>query len=141
MKLVIDANELFSAIISKGRGKQTKKIDLLFSEKVELFAPSKLLTELEKNAQDIKAKSRFADEDFEMFIELVKLRILFINSDDISDEILKVAKELSPHSKDFLYFAVALKLACPIWSGEKSFKEQSRVKVYNTKDLVNELGI
>ncbi len=49
MKLIVDANELFSAIIAKGRGKQTKKLDLLFSDDVELFSPALLFRELEKN--------------------------------------------------------------------------------------------
>jgi predicted nucleic acid-binding protein len=47
VKLVIDANELFSAIIAKGKKLQSLVIDIIFSDKIELFAPFRLLAELE----------------------------------------------------------------------------------------------
>jgi predicted nucleic acid-binding protein len=48
MKLVVDANELFAGIIAKGKELQSWTLDILFSDKVELFAPFRLLAELEK---------------------------------------------------------------------------------------------
>jgi|SRR3989338_9428072 len=102
MELIVDANELFSAIIAKGRGIQTKKLDILFSEKTKLFAPSLLFKELNKQ---------------------------------------KNVEEISTHAKDTLYFAAALKKDCPIWSGEKRLKEQSRVEVFNTKELVDKFSL
>ena len=60
--------------------------------------------------------------------------ILF--SDEFLDKIPE-AKELAPHLKDVEYFALALKLDCPIWAQEKAFKKQSKVKVFYTSDLVS----
>ena len=35
-----------------------------------------------------------------------------------------------------LYFALALKLDCPIWAQEKAFKKkQSRIRVFHTTEL------
>lgn len=140
MKFVIDTNELFSAIIAKGRGRQTKKLDILFSEKIKLFAPSLLFRELEKNSAEIKAKSKLSDDEFEVFIGILKLRIESILDDEFSDKLLE-AKQISTHSKDIPYFALALKLDCPIWSGEKRFKEQLRIEVFNTKELINKFEL
>ena len=42
---------------------------------------------------------------------------------------------LAPHLKDVEYFALALKLDCPIWAQEKAFKKQSGVKIFATSDL------
>ena len=39
-----------------------------------------------------------------------------------------------------LYFALALKLDCPIWSNEKAFKKQSVVKAFSTSDLISFLS-
>ena len=50
------------------------------------------------------------------------------------------AKEISPHLKDVEYFALALKLGCGIWSREKAFRDQSRVKVYSTGELLELLS-
>jgi len=42
---------------------------------------------------------------------------------------------LAPHLKDVEYFALALKLDCPIWAQEKAFEKQSGVNVFATSDL------
>ena len=39
------------------------------------------------------------------------------------------------------YFALALKLNCPIWSEDKALKKQSKVKVYSTSELLKEIGL
>lgn len=49
---------------------------------------------------------------------------------------MKKAKLLSPDPNDCPYFALALKLGCPIWSNDKRLKTQYNVKVYSTEDLV-----
>ena len=82
MLIVVDANELFSAMIAK---KVT--LDLLFDK------------------EDIK-------------------------------EFFKEACKISPDSDDIEYFALALKLNCPIWSEDKALKKQSIVKVYSTSELI-----
>lgn len=48
--------------------------------------------------------------------------------------------KLAPHPKDVEYFALALRFDFPIWSNEKAFKRQSRVKVFSTSDLVSFLS-
>jgi len=59
------------------------------------------------------------------------------------EEFKKIARPLAPHKsdKDIPYFALALKLNCPIWSNEPEFKEQSKIKIFNTQDLRNELDL
>ena len=140
MNLIVDANELFSAIISKGRNQQTKKLDILFSDEVKLHAPSKLFRELEKHAQKIKQESGFSNTDFQVFITILKLRIKSVPTKDFLDK-LPEAENICPDPKDIVYFALALKLDCAIWSGEKKLKEQSQVEVYNTKDLIDKFGL
>ncbi len=140
MKLIVDANELFSALIAKGRGKQTKKLDLLFSDDVELFSPALLFRELEKNRELIKRKAGFSDQDMETLIEILKLRIKVIPADTVLTALEK-AKEICPQLKDAPYFAAALVLNCPLWSGDKKLKEQSIVRVLNTKELVELFGL
>ena len=45
------------------------------------------------------------------------------------------AKAIAPHSGDAPYFALAMARNCPIWSNEKSFKRQKRIKVHSTSEL------
>jgi predicted nucleic acid-binding protein len=135
VKLVIDANELFSAIITKGKKLQSLVIDIIFSDKIELFAPFRLLAELEKNREEIKKKSGFSDKEFDAFVEILKLRINFIPLEDFLDKISE-AKDVSPDPKDIEYFALALKLKCKIWSEEKKLKQQNKVDVLSTNEVV-----
>jgi len=135
MRLVVDANELFAGIIAKGKELQSWTLDILFSDEVELFAPFRLLAELEKNRDEIRGKSGFSLRDFEAFVGIVKLRVRFIPLEQFLDTV-KVAKELAPHLKDVEYFALALKLDCPIWAQEKAFKKQSVIKVFSTSELL-----
>lgn len=139
MRLVVDANELFAGIIAKGKELQSWTMDILFSDEVELFAPFRLLVELEKNRDEIRGKSGFSLRDFEAFVGILKLRVGFIPLERFLAKIPE-AKELAPHLKDVEYFALALKLDCPIWAQEKAFKKQSVVKVFSTPDLFSFLS-
>ena len=132
MRLVIDANRLFSLII--GKRLHSASMVISFSDNVELFAPYRLLAELENNRDEIRLKSGFSHEDFDNFVSVIKLRIKFVPLEEFIDSISD-AKIISPHSKDIEYFALALKLDCVIWSDEKLLKEQSKVKVLFTKEL------
>jgi predicted nucleic acid-binding protein len=139
MKLVVDANELLAGIITKGKGLQSWTLDVIFSDKVELFAPLRLLTELERNRDEIMMKSGFSSRDFEAFVGVIKLRVKFFPFEKFWDKISE-AREISPHTKDVEYFALALKLGCGIWSREKAFREQSQVEVFSAEELVELLG-
>jgi len=66
---------------------------------------------------------------------ILKERIKLFPTDNIPPEIKSKAEELSPHSKDDPYFALALHLGAAIWSREKGFKKQDEVKIYSTSEL------
>ena len=140
MKVVADANELFSAVISKGRGWKAKTLDIFFSDDAKLSTPYRLLAELEKNRADIMSKSGFLHEEFDAFIGVLKLRVGFVPLEKFLDK-LDEAKETSPHAKDIEYFALALSLNCGIWSNENVFKRQHKVKIYSTSELMKELKL
>lgn len=48
---------------------------------------------------------------------------------------------ISPDPKDAPFFALALKLKGIIWSNEPRLKRQSKVKVFSTKEMREELEI
>ncbi|MBI2559094.1 hypothetical protein HYW20_07270 [Candidatus Woesearchaeota archaeon] len=132
MRLVIDANRLFSVII--GKRLDSAAMNIFFSNDAELYAPFRILAELENNREEIRLKSGFSHEDFDNFVSVIKLRIKFLPLEEFIDGISE-AKIISPHSKDIEYFALALKLDCSIWSDENLLKGQSEVKILFTKEL------
>ena len=131
MQLVLDANILFKALIGRG-----KVLSILFSDKVSLLAPEFLFEEFENNKLEIAGKGKVSISEVEEVLNLLRESLQIISSESISSPIKLKAKEISPHQKDEAYFAVALAFNVIIWSEEKSFKKQSEVKIYNTKDLV-----
>ena len=139
MKLVLDANELFSAVITRGREHSSWALEALFSEKVELYAPYRLLAELEKHGEEIKSKSGFSSRDFDAFIAVLAMRVRFTPLDEFRREIPEALK-LAPHPKDAEYFALALKLGCGILSEEKAFKRQPKVEILNAKELLEKIS-
>lgn len=52
---------------------------------------------------------------------------------------LEEASKISPDSDDVVYFALALKFDCSIWSNDKRLKEQPAVKILTTEELLEML--
>jgi predicted nucleic acid-binding protein len=135
MQLIVDANPVISILIKPG-----KPIDLLFVEELELVAPELLFEEIENNKELIVKKSGLIKEEIDKFIEILKKKIKVIPE----EEFLKYKEEaerICPDEKDITYFALALYLKSPIWSNEKKLKEQNRIVVYATHELMDIFGI
>ena len=49
---------------------------------------------------------------------------------------IQMAEKITPDPNDAEYFALALKLGCGIWSNDKKLKEQDKIKIYSTSDLI-----
>jgi len=127
MKLVVDTNIVFSLF---KRDSFTNK--LLKEYKIELFAPNKLIEELYKYSKLICSKSEITKEKF---IEDVSLLSKIIELKNTSQFFEDKADKLILHKIDVPFLALALELNIPIWSNDLHFKEQSSIKVFNTKEL------
>lgn len=67
--------------------------------------------------------------------------VLFLQKGFNNADFAGEAKQLlGEHLKDIPYFALALYLNCGIWSNEKRFKKQSRIKAVSTADLISFLS-
>jgi len=131
MEFIIDANILMSALIAT----EGTTYDLIFNNRIKLFSVDKLLEELEKYKPEILEKSGLSEYDFDIFVSLISAEIEFIPYSEIEKFIPK-AEKITPDPNDIEYFALALKLNCSIWSNDKKFKKQDKVKVYSTEELV-----
>jgi predicted nucleic acid-binding protein len=132
MELVVDATALFAAIIGKGKANE-----LFFEDKLKLVALPYLIEEFGKNTGAIAKICGISEleviEEFEILRQRVEVFPIYKFPSDIKSK----AEKLAPHSKDVPYFALALHLGCAIWSREKGFKKQNKVRVYSTPELVD----
>ncbi|HJH26060.1 MAG TPA: hypothetical protein C5S37_04620 [Methanophagales archaeon] len=135
MKLVVDTNVLFSFFKKESK---TRRL-ILNSEILEPITPSFCIDERNEHKELICEKSRLSDSEFE---EVLDDLLIFVKVFSLSEygDFLSDAKTISPDQDDIDLFAIALKLDCPIWAQEKSFKKQPRVKVFSTSDLISFLS-
>lgn len=131
MDLVIDANILFAALIRDGL-----TIDMIFNENIHLFAPEFLIEEFNKHKTEILKKTKRTDKEFNKIYEILEFVITIMPSEEFKD-LLNEAKKISLDGDDIQYFALALKLNCPIWSNDKLLKEQNKVKIYSTQEIIS----
>lgn len=134
MQLVIDANPFIAGFLRDSASRR-----IILSEKVVLFSPSWLLEEFQRNEPVLKNKfpssSNFS-ETKDILLRFIKIVPKAEYAGFISE-----ASRLAKHVKDVPYFALALHLNCPIWSEEKSFKSQTKVRVHSTSEMVKEFGL
>jgi len=131
MKLVVDANVLFSALIKEGKTRE-----LLLMPSLNLFTPQFILEEFEKYKQEILKKTKREEEEFIEIFNLFSKIINIVPEEDFI-EYINEAEEITPDPNDVMYFALALKLGCSIWSNDKKLKIQDKIKVYSTEELNN----
>jgi predicted nucleic acid-binding protein len=112
--------------------------DLIFNENINLFAPQFLNDEINKYKSEIMKKSGLCNEELELFFSLLINQIEYVPKSEFL-EYFSEAKKISPDKNDFLYFALALKLKCAIWSNDKKLKNQNKIKIFNTNELINKL--
>jgi len=137
MRLVVDTNILFSFF-----KKDSLIRELLTSFEIfELYTPSLGIKELLKNREEICRKSKISESEFKEAMEDMELFVGTVPDENFKDFGSEAKKILGEHIKDISYFALALSLNCGIWSNEKRFKKQSKVKIFSTEDLLEILKL
>ena len=139
-ELIIDANILFSFF--KSDSVRRHLIEELLNNDCKLSSPEFALKELLSDKEKIIKFSGISESDFTFNFSILEKEIKVVLEDEY-EEFLSEANKISPHNnstKDDPYFALALSYNSPIWSDETAFKEQSKVKVFSTKDLLKLLS-
>ncbi len=130
MNLVIDANILFSLVISK-----SKVEDVFVHQDIILYSPEFIKVEIEKHIKIILNKTHRSEIELSEILDILNRRIRLVPYADFA-EFYEEAQILSPDKNDAAYLALALKLKCAIWSNDKKLKEQNVIKVYSSEELI-----
>lgn len=134
MDLILDANVLFSAILRDGTSAA-----LLFAEGITLYAPEFLFEELAKYQEMLMRRTDRTASQFSAMLGALS-EIIHIVPKEEYQPFITTAMQLSPDPNDAMYFALALKLRCAIWSNDKQLNEQDRVRIISTTALVKLLS-
>ena len=135
MRATIDANILFSALLKKGL---TRRV--LFNPEMDLYAPFFILEEFKKYQNFLLKKFSGSKKEFQTLAQTILTQISFIPDSQLKP-FLPAAASLIEDKKDWLYLACALKEDTIIWSNDKGFKKQKRVKARTTSEIAKEAGM
>ncbi|NOZ77069.1 MAG: hypothetical protein GXO65_05245 [Euryarchaeota archaeon] len=132
MKLVVDAEVVFAALI--GGGFTLRLIKRLSDEGHELLSPDYLLEEVERRKPKIKKFSGLDNPRIDFLLDLITERIKIVEKSEYQS-FIKRANPIAAHAIDIPYFALAMATRSAIWSNEKGFKKQDKVRIYTTPEL------
>jgi len=133
MRLVIDTNIIISSLISNS----TRRY-ILMNSNIEFIAPEYTFTEILKHTDLIEKKAKLASKDLQYVIDMLLSRITIYPKDEYADcyvQAKDIMKDIDPDDAPFLALAMKTKVD-GIWSEDKGFQQQSYVKVYTTKELL-----
>jgi predicted nucleic acid-binding protein len=133
MKFVVDTNVLFTFF-----WKESFTKGVLVDQDLEFFAPEFALREINEHRNEILEKTGISLEEFKKLRTDIAICVEFIPLEEYSEFLQRASSIPDPDDVDFI--ALALKLDLPIWSNDSHLKEQSKVKVFSTKELINFLS-
>ncbi len=131
MKLVVDSNILFTFF-----WKNATATDLFVFQNLDLYSPEFALEEIEKYAPEIIRKAKMTEKEFLDIKKEIQMLITFVPLATYASSLPQSIK-ISPDKDDVDFFAVALLKDCPIWSNDKRLRQQTKVKIMTTKEIID----
>lgn len=135
MQLVVDVNPVFSALVTKGNSSKVFELNRKL-KRFEFVMPEFLFLEIGRRMDRLLSKSGLTKEEISEAFSIIKQNITPVPFSDFSD---KLPEAMKLNFKDSQYLALALKLDCPIFSGDKDLKKQGKVKVFSPRELLEKL--
>ena len=138
MILVADTNVIISALI---RDSLTRSV--LLHPFLDLFIPEFLVDELELHRQEIIRKSGLTEAAYEKLLNAFMTRLNVVEKKEFADsyvEALGVMRGIDEDDAEFLALALVID-ADGIWTNDRHFLKQTRIRVWTTAELANLLGL
>lgn len=132
MKIIIDSNILFSALI---KDSLTRRMILEYNG--YFLFPYFIFEEMEKHKGELLKKSKMSTKDFNLLLNLLLRTVMIVPTEVLFQyrkEAYEIIKDIDPD--DTLFIACAL--AYPdsvIWSDDKKLKQQTHVRIINTAEM------
>lgn len=132
MELVVDTNVLFTFFWNGSLARS-----ILLKMDMQLFAPILALHEINAHRQEIQRKASIPEKDFRSLRKELALAVTFVDVEAYGP-LLKMARRVFPDPKDADFFALAMKLDLDLWSNDLKLKNQERVRVLSSSELLDQ---
>mgnify|MGYP001584670818 CR=1 FL=1 len=137
MKIVVDTNILISALT-----KDSISREIIALSGKEFYYPEISFKEISKYKNLILERAGMDDEQFDcLFNELMDF-VKVVSEEEVKSslqEAKEIMGEIDPDDVIFIASALSLGLESVIWSDDGHFQKQNKIKVYTTKEIINEL--
>ena len=133
MRLIVDTNRILSSLIKDGRDRK-----IISSENINFFTLGYVLEETDKHMNYIVKKSGLSEEDINTLLTLFMENISIVSDEKVKLKIKEAMNTMKDSdSKDAPILACALAIPNDgIWTQDKHFEKQNKVKVWHSKDLL-----
>jgi len=134
VKLVLNTSILFAALLKKSTVRT-----LLLNPLFEFYVPEFCIEEIEKHVEEIVDRSGLSAENVYLLLGVLLSSVQVVPAERILKKYIEAEKIMGKIDRDDVPF-VALALSFPndgIWSEDKHFLKQKKVKVWRTQDLLN----
>lgn len=128
MRLVVDANILFAAIIKDGMTRR-----LLFDSTLSLYMPEFAVLEIQKHEGLLRRKAHLERLAFEHLLENILRQVTSVPELKYTGERLDID---SPDDMDAAYLTLAHHMDCPLWSNDTLLKRQADIRVLTTAEVM-----
>ncbi|MBS3085844.1 PIN domain-containing protein [Candidatus Pacearchaeota archaeon] len=132
MNIVVDTNSFISALCKDSTSRR-----LIINSQQNFLFPEFEFDEIEKHKLEILEKSGLSKEEFEIllgnllkYVKVIKTKEVINYREQAFDIIGKTDED------DVLFIATALAYDATIWSDDKHFQQQKKVKILTTKDMM-----
>jgi|SRR3989344_2229592 len=133
MKLVVDTNRVIASLVKDSFSRK-----IIFYGNLELISIKISEKEIEKYKEEILNKSKLTKSQFDSIYEKINGNLIILDDLIIKDkmkEAKKIMDKVDPDDTPFIAAALATKSG--IWSDDRHFEKQNKVKIYKTKELID----
>jgi len=137
MRLVVDSNAFISALLKDGVSRE-----LVLNFQLELFIPEVAFEEINEHKKELIKRSELSEAEFDLIVSRLSKHMTIVPSKKALP-FKQEADNIMGHidEDDVPFIATALALGdIAIWSDDAYFLKQNKIRVYSTKELVNELS-
>lgn len=131
IKVVIDTNVFMSALM-----KDSLTREIIVNSRYLFLFPEYEFQEIYKYKDDIIKKAGYSEKEFIRLTSLLLNHVRIVSHEEIRnnyDEACKIMNNIDIN--DAMFIATAIALGAFIWSDDKDFKRQGRVKILTTEDM------
>jgi predicted nucleic acid-binding protein len=136
MRLVIDSNRLVAGVLKDSSSRES-----ILSGRFEFYSPDHLVIEVKKYEDYLIQKGRLEHGQFDTLLNALLDNIILVPYEELKDEFeeaIGIMKNIDVKDAPFLAVGMALGLD-GIWSEDRHFQGQDRLKVYDTGAMMSML--